>query len=73
MTNTSPTIRPSCQPAGERRAPHGPRRTARRGWSLDRFRRDEDGAIVIFSVFMFLMIVLLGALGVDMMRFEMER
>jgi Flp pilus assembly protein TadG len=73
MTNTSPTIRPSCQPAGERRAQNARRNAARRGWSLDRFRRDEDGAIVIFSVFMFLMIVLLGALGVDMMRFEMER
>lgn len=37
------------------------------------FGRDEDGAIMIFSLFMFLMIVFVGALGVDLMRFEMER
>jgi Flp pilus assembly protein TadG len=42
-------------------------------FKLSHFRRDEDGAIVIFSVFMFLIIVFLGALGVDLMRFEMER
>ena len=42
-------------------------------WTLARFRREEDGALVIFGVFMFIMIVFLGALGVDMMRFEMER
>lgn len=46
---------------------------ARRRWSLKRFRREEDGAIVILSVFMFLIIVFLGAAGVDFMRFEMER
>lgn len=40
---------------------------------LDRFRREEDGAIVIFSVFLFMIILFVGALGVDLMRFEMER
>lgn len=45
----------------------------RRGFSLAVFRRDEDGALVIFSVFMLLMILFVGSLGVDMMRFEMER
>ncbi|MDX1820531.1 MAG: TadE/TadG family type IV pilus assembly protein [Paracoccaceae bacterium] len=42
-------------------------------WSLGRFRRAEDGSLVVFSVFMFLIILFLGALGVDLMRFEMER
>ena len=49
------------------------RRSSRTRWSLWRFRREEDGAIVILSVFMFLIILFLGALGVDYMRFEMER
>ena len=44
-----------------------------RGARLAAFRRDEDGALVIFSVFMLLMILFVGSLGVDMMRFEMER
>jgi Flp pilus assembly protein TadG len=51
----------------------GSSRVTRSGWSLARFRRDEDGAIVIFSLFLFLIIVSLGAIGVDLMRFEMER
>ncbi|MFD1193424.1 pilus assembly protein TadG-related protein [Seohaeicola saemankumensis] len=37
------------------------------------FRRDEDGALVIFAAFMLMMILLVGSLGVDLMRFEMER
>ena len=48
-------------------------RLPRRRWNLARFRREDDGAIVILSVFMFLIIVFLGAAGVDFMRFEMER
>lgn len=54
---------------------HRPGTVRGRGYwfKLSHFRRDEDGAIVIFSVFMFLIIVFLGALGVDLMRFEMER
>lgn len=40
---------------------------------LARFRREEDGSLVVFSVFMFLIILFVGALGVDLMRFEMER
>jgi hypothetical protein len=45
----------------------------RTGWTFARFRRDEDGSIVVFSLFMFLIMVSLGALGVDFMRIEMER
>lgn len=40
---------------------------------LSRFRRAEDGALVIFSLFLFLIILFVGALGVDLMRFERER
>jgi Flp pilus assembly protein TadG len=60
--------------SGNRRGRYGPARVGPgRDWTLRRFRRDEDGGLVIFSVFMFLIILFLGALGVDMMRFEMER
>ena len=59
---SAPASHPVSRPA--------PRRSL---WSLARFRREEDGAIVIFSVFMLLIILFLGSLGVDMMRFEMER
>jgi len=48
-------------------------RKAGRGWSLARFRRDEDGSLVIFGVFMLMIILTLGALGIDLMRLEMER
>ncbi|WFE77289.1 TadE/TadG family type IV pilus assembly protein [Roseinatronobacter sp. S2] len=40
---------------------------------LVRFKRDENGSLVIFSVFLFMIILFVGALGVDLMRFEMER
>lgn len=38
-----------------------------------RFQRDEGGAILMFSLFMFMMIVFIGGIGVDLMRFETER
>ncbi len=40
---------------------------------LGRFARDEDGAIVAFAVFMFLMIVMVGGIGIDVIRSEMKR
>lgn len=41
--------------------------------NLSRFRREDDGALVIFSLILFLIILFVGALGVDLMRFENER
>lgn len=40
---------------------------------LRRFKGDEDGAVVGFAVFMFLMIVMVGGIGIDVMRSEMKR
>lgn len=40
---------------------------------LRRFHRDEDGSLVVFSVFLFLMMLFVGGLGVDFMRAEYER
>lgn len=45
-------------------------RTAR---YLHRFRRDEDGAIVIFTLFALLMMLIAGGIAVDVMRHEMKR
>jgi Flp pilus assembly protein TadG len=40
---------------------------------LSRFARDEDGAMVVFGVYMFLIILMVGGIGIDLMRFERER
>lgn len=73
MTHTSfkiPFPGPVATTAGSMMRSH---RKAGRGWSLARFRRDEDGSLVIFGVFMLMIILTLGALGIDLMRLEMER
>lgn len=38
-----------------------------------KFARDEDGMITIFAAFMVFCMVMIGGIGVDMMRHEMER
>ncbi|WP_282047988.1 pilus assembly protein TadG-related protein [Sulfitobacter mediterraneus] len=38
-----------------------------------KFARDEEGTITIFAMFMVLMMVMIGGIGADMMRHEMER
>ncbi len=40
---------------------------------LTKFRRDESGAMLIFSLYAFLIILLIGGIGVDLMRFERDR
>jgi Flp pilus assembly protein TadG len=40
---------------------------------LSRFRRDESGSFTIFALFFFLMMVLIGGMAVDLMRFETRR
>lgn len=41
--------------------------------ALTRFRSGEDGALIIFSLFMFILILWLGGMSVDLMRFETTR
>lgn len=38
-----------------------------------RFARDEQGSFTIFSLFIFIMILLIGGMAVDLMRFETRR
>ena len=38
-----------------------------------RFRRDEDGSMVIFTLFLILMMLIVGGMAVDLMRFETNR
>jgi Flp pilus assembly protein TadG len=46
----------------------------RRGASaLARFRRSEDGAVVMFTLFVLLMMLIAGGVAIDVMRHEMER
>jgi Flp pilus assembly protein TadG len=40
---------------------------------LNRFNRDEDGAMLIFGVYVLLIILMVGGIGVDLMRFERDR
>ena len=41
--------------------------------ALARFSRDEDGNIAVFSIFMIIMMLMVGGVAVDLMRFEMNR
>ena len=38
-----------------------------------RFYRDETGSMTLFALFMFMMMLLVGGIGVDLMRNEMDR
>ncbi len=40
---------------------------------LDRFRRDEEGAIVALTLFIFLLFLVMAGIGIDTMRHEMHR
>ncbi len=40
---------------------------------LTRFRRDEDGAIIIFGLMLFMLIAMIGGFAVDLMRYEERR
>ena len=40
---------------------------------LNRFCRDESGVLVGFAVFLFLIILMVGGIGIDIMRSEMNR
>jgi Flp pilus assembly protein TadG len=40
---------------------------------LHRFRQEEDGVMVAFSMLMLLTMLIVGGIGVDIMRFEMDR
>ena len=40
---------------------------------LGRFHREEDGVFIAFSMFIMVIILMVAGIGVDTMRFEMER
>ena len=40
---------------------------------MRRFGRDEDGSMVIFALFLFIMMLIVGGMSVDLMRFETNR
>lgn len=55
------------------RLDHEPARTAARTGFLRAFARDEDGAMLIFGVYAFLIILMVAGIGIDFMRFERDR
>ena len=46
------------------------RSTLRLTTALSRFRRDDEGSFVIFSLFIFILMILIGGLAIDLMRYE---
>lgn len=55
--------------------PHRPGRApaGRFGTFLRSFSRDEDGALLIFGVYVFIIILMVAGIGIDLMRFERDR
>jgi Flp pilus assembly protein TadG len=53
--------------------PNAPQLLSRGKQFLNRFRRDEDGAMLIFGVYVLIIILMVGGIGVDLMRFERDR
>ena len=45
----------------------------RLGLRLARFRREEDGALIIFALVLFILMTMMGGIAVDLMRFEATR
>lgn len=45
----------------------------RRKTLMSRFRKDEDGSLILFSLFMFVLILWFGGMAVDLMRYETTR
>lgn len=41
--------------------------------AVARFRRDEDGALVYFTLILFLLMIMMGGIAVDAMRYEQRR
>ncbi len=57
-------------PNGNRRPP---RTAAGSGWILGRFGGEEDGALFIFALYTFVLILMMAGIGIDLMRFERDR
>ncbi len=38
-----------------------------------RFHRDEDGALIIFALVLFLLMAMMGGVAIDLMRYERSR
>ncbi len=64
-------LRNACSPFRSRHL--GPRRASRAATFLGSFARNEDGAMLIMGVYIFLMILMVGGIGIDLMHFERER
>lgn len=58
-----------------RAAPYLPRPTSAScpGGRLARFRRDEDGSLFIFGMILFVLMIMVGGIAVDVMRYEQRR
>ena len=64
---------PGRQPTATRPSFRRLRRPAAVRALMRRFGRDEEGSIILFSLFLFVMMILVGGMAVDVMRFETRR
>jgi len=55
------------------RPPRAPSDRGNTGGFLTRFARDEDGVLLVFGVYVFLLILMIGGIGIDLMRVERDR
>jgi Flp pilus assembly protein TadG len=60
-----------CPPAQNRPSRDG--LAARIARHHGRFRRDEDGSLIVFGLFLFLLMLMMGGMAVDLMRYEQRR
>lgn len=58
-----------------RATPNAPRFRPARGVkvALHRFRKDEDGSLFVFGMVLFMLMIMVGGIAVDVMRYEQRR
>lgn len=69
----STPVDPQARPGGFWRSRRSRRALASIVRRAARFRRDEDGSFVVFSLFLFITMLMVGGLAVDLMRYENYR
>lgn len=58
---------------GAQRRSRGPRLALRLAEAHSRFRRGEEGSMIVFGLFVFIMMLFIAGMAIDVMRFESDR
>ena len=73
MQNKLHTTKTYSAPTKTRAPRRFKRLNTRNDWSLKNFWRDESGSLIIFSLFAFVLMVVLSGIAIDVMRHEITR